>query len=211
MRWNNYGIALLNELQYAQAIAAFQHVAKLRPDYPDAYTNIALANFRDEHYDDAMQSLNKALELAPGDARAQFYRASILRLQGNLEEAEALFLSVLKKYPRMRDAHRELGYTYYQQHKYDQAREQYELVQSIDPDDLAAHYNLMLIYRRMGMKDKAAVQAAYFDDRKDDPTANPLALEFLRQHPEIEAENVPWHVHSETHESGSQYAIATKQ
>ena len=210
MRWNNYGIALLNQLQYAQAIAAFEHVVKLRPDYPDAYTNVALANFRNERYDEAMQSLNKALALAPGDARAVFYRASILRQQGNLEEAEALFLSVLKKYPRLRDAHRELGYTYYQQHKYAEAREQYELVQDIDPDDLAAHYNLMLIYRRMGLKDRAAEQAAYFSDRKDDPSANPLALDFLREHPEISAENVPWHVHPESH-PGSGNAVASKQ
>jgi tetratricopeptide (TPR) repeat protein len=203
MRWNNYGIALLNQLQYAQAIEAFEHVVRLRPDYPDAYTNVALANFRNEKYDPAMESLNKALELAPGDARAVFYRASIQRQKGNLEEAEALFQSVLKKYPRMRDAHRELAYTYYQQHKYAEAREQYERVQDIDPDDLAAHYNLMLIYRRMGLKDKAAEQAAYFADRKDDPSSNPLALEFLREHPEISAENVPWHVHPESHEQNA--------
>ncbi|HET9742125.1 MAG TPA: tetratricopeptide repeat protein [Terriglobales bacterium] len=199
MRWNNYGIALLNEQQYSQAIQAFEQVVKLRPDYADGYTNVALANFRNENYDAAMQSLNKALEIAPGDARAVFYRASIERIQGNMEEAEALFQSVLERYPQMRDAHRELGYTYYQQHKYAQARQQYELLQEIDPDDLAAHYNLMLIYRRLGMKDKAAEQASYFADEKDDPTANALALGFMREHPEIEAENVPWHVHPETH------------
>jgi Flp pilus assembly protein TadD len=202
MRWNNYGIALLNQQQYSQAIQAFEQVVKLRPEYPDAYTNVALANFRNENYDAAMESLNKALELAPGDARAVFYRASIQRQKGNLEEAEALFLSVLKKYPRMRDAHRELGYTYYQEHKYTEAREQYELLQGVDPDDLAAHYNLMLIYRRLGLKDKAAEQAALFSDRKDDPASNSLALDFLRQHPEISAENVPWHVHPESHEQG---------
>ena len=110
----------------------------------------------------------------------------------------------------MRDAHRELGYTYYQQHKYAEAREQYELVQGIDPDDLAAHYNLMLIYRRLGLKDKATEQAAYFSDRKDDPSANPLALDFLREHPEISAENVPWHVHPESH-PGGENAVASKQ
>jgi len=208
MRWNNYGIALLNQQQYSQAIHAFEHVVKLRPDYADAYTNVALANFRNENYDAAMESLSKALELAPGDARAVFYRASIQRQKGNLEEAEALFLSVLKKYPRMRDAHRELGYTYYQQHKYAEARAQYELLQGIDPDDLAAHYNLMLIYRRLGRKEKADEQAAYFADRKDDPASNSLALEFLRQHPEISAENVPWHVHPESHE---QSVVAAKK
>ncbi len=202
MRWNNYGIALLGQLQYSQAVDAFEHVIKLRPDYADGYTNIALADFLYEKYDAAMEALNRALELIPGDARAQYYRASILRIQGKMDEAEALFLSVLRKYPRARDAHRELGFTYYQEHKYTQAREQYELLQGIDPDDLAAHYNLMLIYRRLGLKEKAAEQAGYFTDRKDDPTSNSLALDFLRQHPEISSESVPWHVHPEEHEPG---------
>ena len=39
--------------------------------------------------------------------------------------------------------------------------QQFEALQAIDPDDLAAHYNLAVIYRRMGMKEKAAEQAAH--------------------------------------------------
>ena len=31
--------------------------------------------------------------------------------------------------------------------------EQFEALQAIDPDDLAAHYNLAILYRRKGMKD----------------------------------------------------------
>jgi hypothetical protein len=54
----------------------------------------------------------------------------------------------------------------------------------------------------LGLKEKAAEQAEYFTDRKDDPTSNSLALDFLRQHPEISSESVPWHVHPEEHESG---------
>jgi hypothetical protein len=40
--------------------------------------------------------------------------------------------------------------------------EQFEALQAIDPDDLAAHYNLSLLYRRMGMKDKAKEQLTFF-------------------------------------------------
>jgi hypothetical protein len=68
-------------------------------------------------------------------------------------------------------------------------------VQSIDPDDLAAHYNLAILYRRLGMKEKAGVEAAYFADEKDDPTASTYALEYLRKHREVAQESVPWHVH----------------
>lgn len=195
MRWNNYGIALLDAQQYAASVAAFQRVAKLRPDYADAYTNQAIVDILWEKYDDARPSLAKALELSPNNARALYYRALVERNEGNLDLAIADLQGVTKSFPQSRDAHRELGFSYYQQHKYELARTEYEFVQGIDPDDLSAHYNLSILYRRLGMKDKAAVQAAMFADQKDDPTASTYALEYLRGHTEIANESVVWHVH----------------
>jgi hypothetical protein len=75
--------------------------------------------------------------------------------------------------------------------------EQFEALQKIDPDDLAAHYNLAVIYRRLGMKDKAAAQAALFATKQVDPGAPTYSLEFLRKHPEISTESVPWHMHTD--------------
>ncbi len=195
MRWNNYGIALLDAQQYAASVAAFQHVQKLRPDYADSYTNQAIVDILWEKYDDARPSLAKALELSPGNARALYYRALVERNEGNLDLAIADLQAVVKSFPQSRDAHRELGFSYYQQHKYPLARAEYEYVQSIDPDDLSAHYNLAILYRRTGMKEKAAVEAAAFADQKDDPTASTYALEYLRGHNEIANESVTWHVH----------------
>src|SRR5882757_7911339 len=195
MRWNNYGIGLLDAQQYAASVHAFERVAKLRPDYADAYTNIAIAEIQWEKYDQALPSLKRSLELAPNNARALYYLALVQRNEGSVDEAIENLKKVAAAFPRSRDAHRELGFSYYQQHKYAQAREEYETLQGIDPDDLAAHYNLSILYRRLGMKDKAAVQAAYFADQKDDPTASTYALEYLRKHHEIAQESVPWHVH----------------
>ena len=195
MRWNNYGIGLLDAQQYADSAAAFEHVAQLRPDYADAYTNIAIADYSWQRYDRSRTQLEKALELSPKNARALYYLALVERIQGNLDAAVADLREMAAQYPRSRDAHRELGFSLYQQHKYDEARAEYETVQSIDPDDLAAHYILSIVYRRLGMKDKAAVEAAAFADQKDDPTANTYALDFLSKHPEITAESVPWHIH----------------
>ena len=71
------------------------------------------------------------------------------------------------------------------------------MLQAIDPDDLAAHYNLAVLYRRMGMKDKAAEQAGLFATKQVDPGAPTYSLEFLRNHPEISTESVPWHIHND--------------
>jgi tetratricopeptide (TPR) repeat protein len=198
MRWNNYGIGLLDAQQYSDSVHAFEHVAALRPNYADAWTNIAISDFSWQRYDDSRTNLEHALKLAPHNARALYYMALVERQQGNLDAAITDLRDMVSQYPRSRDGHRELGFSYYQQHKYAEARTEYETVQSIDPDDLAAHYVLSIVYRRVGMKDAAAREAAIFADQKDDPTANTYALEYLRTHPDVTSESVPWHIHRQS-------------
>jgi Flp pilus assembly protein TadD len=197
MRWNNLGISYLDQLQYADAIGAFAEVVKLRPDYVDGYTNIGLTNIQWEKYSSAKSALDKALSLGPDNARALYYMALVERRTGHPEAEMADLKKVVAQYPQSRDARRELGITYYQQHDYDAAMEQFQQLQQIDPDDLAAHYNLSILYRRMGLKDKAAEQQAMFVTKKFDPTSPTYSLSFLRQHPEISSESVPWHMHAD--------------
>lgn len=198
MRWNNFGIALLDQQQYASSVRAFQQVTKLRPDYADAYTNIAVVELAWEKYGSARAGVEKALQLSPGNARALYYLALVERNQGHLDSAITDLRSVAAQYPESRDAHRELGYSYYQEHQYALARDQYIMLQKIDPDDLAAHYNLAILYRRLGMKQKSAEEAALFADEKDDPMANTYALNFLRNHPDASNESALWHLHTGT-------------
>jgi tetratricopeptide (TPR) repeat protein/thiol-disulfide isomerase/thioredoxin len=198
MRWNNYGIALLDAQQYAASVQAFERVASLRPDYADAFTNMGIVEISWERYNDAKVNLAKALVLLPGDPRALYYRALVERNAGQVKEAIADLEAVIAKYPRSRDALRELGFSYYQQHDYAQSRDTYEKLQAVDPDDLAAHYQLAILYRRLGDKQRAAIESAKFADQKDDPTASTYALEFLGKHPEVAAESVVWHAHDLT-------------
>ncbi len=197
MRWNNLGIGYLDQLQYADAINAFNEVVKLRPDYADGYTNIGLTEIEWEKYGSALASIQKALTLSPNNARALYYDALIERRTGHQDIEVADLLEVVRQYPDSRDARRELGISYYQQHKNNEAMEQFIQLQRIDPDDLAAHYNLSILYRRAGMKDKAAEQQAQFVTKKFDPSAPTYSLDFLRKHPEISTESVPWHIHSD--------------
>jgi Tfp pilus assembly protein PilF len=197
MRWNNLGIAYFDQLQYADAIQAFSQVVKLRPDYADGYTNIGLTNISWEKYGSARASLEKALQLSPNNARALYYMARVEREAGHSEEELADLQKVVAQYPQSRDARRELGVTYYHLQKSEEARAQFEALQAIDPDDLTAHYNLAILYSRLGMKDKAVEQAALFKTKKVDPAAPTYSLDFLRRHPEISTESVPWHMHTD--------------
>lgn len=197
MRWNNLGIALLDQFQYAEAVDAFTHVIKLRYNYVDAYTNVGLTEIVWEKYGSARTAIRRALALDPNNARALYYDGLLERRLGNTTREIEDFQRVVAMYPESRDARRELGITYYQQNMEKAALEQFEALQQIDPDDLSAHYNLSILYRRMGMRDKAADQQAMFVDKKVDPGAPTYSLNFLRVHPEISNESIPWHMHTD--------------
>ncbi|HSE48448.1 MAG TPA: tetratricopeptide repeat protein [Terriglobales bacterium] len=195
LRWNNYGIALLDQQQYLDAADAFGRVTVLKPDYADGWINLAIANISYQNYVGGQMALQRALALEPENARARYYYAMIDQAQGRLDAAAEKLRAVIAAYPRLRQARADLGFVYYQQNKFQLAREQYEALQTIDPDDLSAHYNLARIYRRLGMKKEAAVQNAYFNDRRDDPSAQSQAETWLRSHPEVSLETVPFHLH----------------
>jgi tetratricopeptide (TPR) repeat protein len=201
MRWNNLGIALLDQFQYAEAADAFTQVVKLRNDYADGYTNIGLTEILWEKYGSARAVISKALLLDPNNARALYYDGLLQRRAGNTAKEIEDFRRVVELFPESRDARRELGITYYQQHDEHAALEQFEALQKIDPDDLAAHYNLSILYHRMGMPEKAAQEQAFFRDKKVDPGAPTYSLNYLREHPEIANESVPWHMHTNQIES----------
>ena len=202
MRWNNLGIALLDQFQYAESVAAFTEVIKLRNDYVDGYTNVGLTEISWEKYESARTAIRRALSLDPNNARALYYDGLLQRRAGNTQQEIADFRKVVEMFPQSRDARRELGITYYQQKDEHAALEQFEALQQIDPDDLVAHYNLSILYRRMGQPDKAAEEQARFIDKKVDPGAPTYSLNFLRVHPEIATESIPWHMHSDLQTEG---------
>jgi tetratricopeptide (TPR) repeat protein len=196
MRWNNLGIGLLDELQYEDAIRAFSQVTRLRPEYKDGFINVGLTYIEWEKYDEARAPLAKALELKPNDGRALYYMALVERRARHSEAEIADLEKVVTQYPDCRDARRELGISYYQQHRSDDAIQQFKALQAIDPDDLAAHYNLAILYRRKGMKHLAEMESAQYIMKRIDPAAPTYSLDYLRKHPEISTESVPWHLHT---------------
>lgn len=195
-RWNNYGIAMMDQKQYPLAIDAFIHAAALDEKYrPTAQVNQAIGLIELDQYDRAATILDAVVQANPENMRALFQQARVYVRRGQLDEAEANIRRVLAAFPRDRLSLQQLGELCKIKHDYHGARECYEKVLAIDPEDLGAHYNLMLVFRKLGMKDEAKREAKIFADLKDDPGALPLANMFLRKHPEMSNESVFWHIH----------------
>lgn len=214
MRWNNLGIACLGPpggsgfapvppAEYAQALDAFSKVVKLRAGYPDGYTNIALTRMQLAEYDVAGTFLQKALSLSPNNARALYYMALVEQHRGHAGQETVDLERVVRQYPQSRDARRELGAAYLAEHRYDEALKQFQALQQIDPDDLTAHFNLAILYRKMGMSAEADEQERAYEAEKPDPATPTYSFEFLREHPGILNESLPWHVHTDMPADGT--------
>ena len=200
MRWDDFGITLLQQKQYGAAVNAFEQLAKLRPDYDRAWANIGIAYYYWEKYPVAAKYLARALAMkqAPiSRARTLYWQALTFRNLGNMKGTIADLQAAEKLFPLSRDIHRELGFSYYQEHEYQRAEAQYLEVQKIDPDSLAAHYILGILYRRLGETKKSDEQEAIFADEKMDPMADVQMQRYYTGHPGISNVAVPWHVHTE--------------
>jgi tetratricopeptide (TPR) repeat protein len=231
LRWNNYAIALLGEIQYYKASEAFRKVVSLNPKYVDGYTNLAVAIYTelldhkregadglgenglaaggtpdgtgnlflpraaDGAFEPALQALDQALAIEPGNLRAQYHKGVIYRLLKRFDGAIASLKPVVAAYPRFRQGRQELGYTYYVNGQYSLAREQFEALQAINPDDITANNYLSYIYAKLGMKQKAAEQATLFADRKEDVEVEPLAQDFWSKNEDVTSELPPFHIH----------------
>ena len=197
LRWNNYGVALTDQQQYATAANAFQQVLKLDPNYVDGYINVGVAKQIEGKWEDAQQWFQKALLKDPGNMRALAYLGITYRLQFQLDRAISTLNKVLVAYPQLRQARQEIAYAYFLKKDYQHAREQYEALQQIDPDDLLAHRYLAAVYGELGMNEKAAEQGRYYADQLDDPSVNFLAQEFWKQNFGIANEVGPYHLHAD--------------
>ncbi len=195
-RWNNYGIALFDHKQFPLSIDAFVHAAELDEKYRGmAQVNQAMGLIELDQYDRAAGILESVLKSNPENMRALFHQARVLTRFGELDKAEKNIRKILEAYPRDRLSLQQLGELCKIRHDFQGARECYTKILEIDPEDIGAHYNLMLVYRKLGMNDEARREAKIFADLKDDPSALTLANTFLRKHPEMSKESVFWHVH----------------
>ncbi len=204
-RFNNYGIALLDQRQFNKSAEMFGKVMELDEKYrPFALTNRALALMEIDRWDDAKALIDKGLELEPNNLRAVFQRGRIFRIKGKLAEAEADFKRVNEAYPRDRLTLQQLGELAKiksdtvpktdRKAQLELAKAYYEQILAIDPEDIGATYNMMLVLQKLGKRAESAKYSKTFQDLKDDPKATPVANDFLQKNPSLAKRTLPYYV-----------------
>ncbi len=195
MRWNDYGIGLFLQGDLRNAGMAFEKVTGADPQNPDGWVNIGRVRTQEGDNAGALQVLDKALALRPGLARANYFYARVLKEDGRYDEAIAKLQSVLQQYPRDRVVQNELGRIYFLQKKYAEAVKAFQATLAIDPEDLQAHYNLMLCYNGLGDDKRAEEHKVRYLRYKADESAQALTGPYRQAHPEDNNERQMIHEH----------------
>jgi Tfp pilus assembly protein PilF len=139
--------------------------------------------------------LEKALVVSPKLARAHFFYASVLRTGGKYDGAADHLRIVLKQYPRDRVVLNNLGRVLFLQRKYADAVKVLQSVLEIDPEDLQAHYNLMLCYNGLGDQKQAHEHQVRYLRFKADESSQAITGPYRQLNPEDNNERQAVHEH----------------
>ena len=104
-------------------------------------------------------------------------------------------MSILEEYPRDRVALNDLGRLLFLQRQYQPAIDMLTRVLQIDPEDLQAHYNLMLCYQGLGKAPQVERERTLYVRFKADEASQAITGSYRRLHPEDNNERQPIHEH----------------
>jgi Flp pilus assembly protein TadD len=194
-RWNDYGIGLLLQGDLKAAQAAFEKVTEADPQNPDGWVNIGRAALQEGDVARARTVLEKALALNPKLARTNFFYGSVMKATGDYDHAAAHFQIVLSQYPRDRVALNNLGRVLFLERKYADAVKVLQRVLAVDPEDLQAHYNLMLCYSGLGDERMSKEHQARYLRFKADEASQAITGPYRQLNPEDNNERQNIHEH----------------
>jgi tetratricopeptide (TPR) repeat protein len=195
-RWNDYGIGLLLQGDLKAAQAAFEKVTEVDPQNPDGWVNIGRAALQEGDLLRARAVLEQALALNPKLARTNFFYGSLMKSTGDYDQAAAHFEIVLSQYPRDRVALNNLGRVLFLERKYPEAVKVLQQVLAVDPEDLQAHYNLMLCYNGLGDEKRSKEHQARYLRFKADEASQAITGPYRQLNPDDNNERQSIHEHT---------------
>jgi len=170
-------------------------VTKLDPKYADGWVNVARARVQEGTTEAAKPLLQKAIELNPRLGSAHYFSGLALKADGNYPAAFDEFSKASSLYPRDRVVRNQMGRMLFLERKYQEAVGEFDKTLTVDPEDLEAHYNLMLCYRGLRDDARAAREEKLYLRFKADESSRAITGPYKLTHPEDNNESQPIHEH----------------
>lgn len=163
---------------YASAEALILPVTTARQNDVDALNVLAIALFRQQKSDEAIDLLTKIASIQPDSPAAQTQLGKALWSQGEQESAMEHLQRALQLDPNYKQADIQLALNYLQQNEFDKALEAAEAFRVKNPENLAAYNLLGRIHLASG--NETSAQEAFEKARSIAP-GNPYACQNLAE------------------------------
>ncbi|MEO8052832.1 MAG: tetratricopeptide repeat protein, partial [Acidobacteriota bacterium] len=194
-RWNDWGIGLLLQGDVKGAEYAFRRVTEAEPGYADGWLNAGRALIQEGETEAARPFVEKALALKPDLARGHFFLAMIQKAAGDYDGALRSLSMTVSQYPRDRVAQNQIGRVLFLERRFEEAIAAFGKTLDVDPEDVQAHYNLMLCYKGLNQTDQAEREQRLFLRFKADEASQTLTAKPRLLNPEDNNERQPIHDH----------------
>jgi tetratricopeptide (TPR) repeat protein len=194
-RWNDWGIGLLLQGDLKGAEYAFKKVIEAEPEYADGWLNVGRALIQEGETGAAKPYIAKALAINPKLGRVHFFQALIEKADGDYEACLASLRTAAQMYPRDRVVWNQIGRILFLQRNYAEAVKAFQQALSVDPEDVQAHYNLMLCYRGLGQAEFAEREQHLFQRFKADEASTSITAKARMVSPEDNNERQQIHDH----------------
>jgi tetratricopeptide (TPR) repeat protein len=128
-------------------------------------------------------------------ARTHHFLGLLEKEVGAYDKALRHFRMTEEKHPRDRVNLNQIGRVLFLKRDYAAAVSELDKVLEVDPEDLMAHYTLMLASRGLGDMEKAAYHQKLYERFKNDEASQILTGEYREKHPHDNNERQPIHEH----------------
>ncbi len=148
-------LALIRQGRYADAVAQARAMTRKHPRYELGWKMLGVALQLLGRNDEAIEPLQKAVELSPADVEAQYNLGVALQQLDRLEEAEACYRRALRLDAGYADATLNLGATLYKLGRMAEAEKCLRDALRLHPRNAAAHDNLGATLLELDRPDEA--------------------------------------------------------
>jgi tetratricopeptide (TPR) repeat protein len=165
--WNNLGLLATREGHVDEAVGYFQEALRVSPDYWIALENLGNAYRLQKRWDEARQTLERALAARPHDSEANYNLAMVFAQTGDAQRAYDYLQKALQLRPAYPEALNNLGVLYLRTGRRDEAVAKFEESIRVAPSFDQSYLNLARVYSLEGTPDKARA----------------VLMELMKQHP----------------------------
>jgi len=127
----------------------------------------------------------------------------VLKARGRYDEALRNLRAAAERFPRDRVVRNQIGRILFLKRQYRAAIAELENSLRVDPEDLTAHYNLMLCYRALGQEKEEKREETLYTRFKADESAQSITGPYRRLNAEMNLERQPIHEHANRYVPGA--------